>query len=121
MDFNTFVITGPNTLTQSVGYEIGGSFSYAAGVAYNLATLCQTDTFSITGDAGGTPPVICGTNSGYHGKCWLYWTIFITIPTKSQTVRSIDKKLLSGVFFESEIYPFETQIDRMKRLQGKRL
>ena len=40
---------------------------------YNLAPLnlvrtFQTDTFSVTGTGGGTPPVICGTNSGYHSE-----------------------------------------------------
>jgi hypothetical protein len=67
MDFNTFVIAGPSTLTVSLGKETGGSVT-TAGTAYNAATNCQTDTFSITGVAGGTPPVICGTNSGYHGN-----------------------------------------------------
>jgi hypothetical protein len=33
----------------------------------SLATNCQTDTFSVTG-SGSTPPVICGTNTGYHSK-----------------------------------------------------
>ena len=47
---------------------VGGSLSTVGGVAYALATQCQTDTFSMTGVPGGTPPVICGTNSGYHSK-----------------------------------------------------
>ena len=68
MDFNTFVIAGPSTLTLSLGYETGGSVTTAAGVPFNSATTCQTDSFTITGNPGGTPPVICGTNSGYHGK-----------------------------------------------------
>ena len=69
MDFNTFVITGPSTVTLTVNYETGGSISNAAGKQFSAATTCQTDTFTVTGEAGGTPPVICGTNSGYHGKC----------------------------------------------------
>jgi hypothetical protein len=69
MDFNSFVITGPSTVTYTIGFEIGGSISIAAGKAFTATTTCQTDTFTITGDAGGTPPVICGTNSGYHGNC----------------------------------------------------
>ena len=68
MDFNTFVIAGPSTVTLSVNYETGGSVTNAAGVPYSLATQCQTDTFSMTGVPGAIPPVICGTNSGYHGK-----------------------------------------------------
>jgi hypothetical protein len=69
MDFNNFVIAGPSTVTVSVNLEAGGSVTNKApGVAFNQVTLCQTDTFSITGVPGGVPPVICGTNSGYHGK-----------------------------------------------------
>ena len=71
MDFNTFVIAGPSTVTYSVNYEINGGFSYAAGVAVSYGTQCQTDTFSMTGIPGAVPPVICGTNSGYHGNCLL--------------------------------------------------
>ena len=67
MDFNTFVIAGPSTLTASLFLEAGGSVVGAGGVAANSATQCITDTFSITGVPGGNPPVICGTNSGYHG------------------------------------------------------
>ena len=68
MDFNTFVITGPSTLTLTLGKETAGSVTTGAGTPYNAATNCQTDTFSITGVSGGTPPVICGTNTGYHGN-----------------------------------------------------
>lgn len=68
MDFNTFVIAGPSTSTFTVGFETGGSATTAAGVPYTSQTQCLTDTFTITGVPGGTPPVICGTNSGYHGK-----------------------------------------------------
>ncbi len=68
MDFNTFVIAGPSTVTLTLGYLTGGSVTTAAGVPYTTQTQCQTDTFSITGVPGGIPPVICGTNSGYHGK-----------------------------------------------------
>ena len=68
IDFNSFVIAGPNTITLSTGKEIGGSLSVGAGVAISSATQCATDTFSITGPAGSVPPVLCGTNSGEHGK-----------------------------------------------------
>ena len=68
MDFNTFVIAGPSTLTASVVNTVGGSVAPGGAVSSSLATQCQTDTFSITGTAGGNPPVICGTNTGYHGN-----------------------------------------------------
>ena len=68
MDFSTFVIAGPTTLTTTVAKELGGSMGTAAGSPVNLATECLTDTFSMTGPAGSVPPVICGTNSGEHSK-----------------------------------------------------
>jgi hypothetical protein len=68
LDFNTFVITGPNTVTVSVFYDFNGSISTAtAGIKASLATECQTDTFTVTSNgAGFNPPVICGINTGYH-------------------------------------------------------
>ena len=68
MDFINFVITGPSTLTASVVKTVGGSIASGGAVAMSLATQCLTDTFTITGVAGGSPPVICGTNTGYHGN-----------------------------------------------------
>ena len=63
------MVAGPSTVTLSIGKETAGNLLYTAGgVAVNQATNCLTDTFSITGVPGGNPPVICGTNSGYHGK-----------------------------------------------------
>ena len=68
MDFNTFVIAGPSTITLSLVFLTGGSVTTAAGAPASSLTQCQTDTFSITGVPGGNPPVICGTNTGYHGN-----------------------------------------------------
>ena len=68
LDLNTFVITGPTTVLTSSGWESGGSAVYLAGNAFNQATNCLTDTFSMTGVSGALPPVICGTNSGYHSE-----------------------------------------------------
>ena len=66
---STFVITGPNTLTAAIFYNALGSVSLKAfGQAASLATNCQTDTFTVTGSGGTTPPVICGTNTGYHSE-----------------------------------------------------
>ena len=39
--------------------------SGAAGAANHLGN-CQTDTFTITTPGSKSPPVICGTNTGYH-------------------------------------------------------
>jgi hypothetical protein len=68
LDFNTFVITGPSTMTVSLGLQVGGSMTLAGTVKVSAVTQCQTDTFQVTGSAGGSPPVICGTNTGYHSK-----------------------------------------------------
>jgi hypothetical protein len=70
MDFSTFVITGPSTLTSSIFYNLLGSIAAKSnlkiGQVANLATNCLTDTFTVTGSGGYGPPVICGTNTGYH-------------------------------------------------------
>jgi hypothetical protein len=69
IDFNSFVITGPTTLTATVAYEVGGSIAVGvATVKVTQASNCATDTFSLTGPAGSAPPIICGTNTGQHGK-----------------------------------------------------
>lgn len=66
LDFNTFVITGPNTYTiLSVYTGNGGAVTTAAGLLLSPGTQCLTDSFSVTG-YGSSPPVICGTNTGYH-------------------------------------------------------
>ena len=64
-DFSTFVITGPSTSSVSVGKMLAGEFN-PDGEAVADATQCLTDTFSITNQV--SVPVICGTNTGYHGK-----------------------------------------------------
>jgi len=38
----------------------------ANGLAINYATNCLTDKFSVTGNGGGSPNVICGKNDGFH-------------------------------------------------------
>lgn len=67
LDFNTFAISGPSTVTiTQVRITNGAAISTAtAGPSANYATSCLTDNFSVTG-TGQSPPVICGTNTGYH-------------------------------------------------------
>jgi len=67
LDFSTFVISGPNTFTQSSVTAVNGAFAPGGISSESLATQCLTDTFSVTG-VGPSPPLICGTNSGYHSK-----------------------------------------------------
>ena len=62
------MLAGPSTLTYTVTLQLNGGYNTVGGVGVNLATNCQTDKFTMTGVPGATPPVICGTNSGYHGK-----------------------------------------------------
>ena len=66
LNSSTFVITGPATTTLSVGKMIAGQTNLAAGKEVGDVTQCLTDTFSITNQ--NTVPVICGTNSGFHGE-----------------------------------------------------
>ena len=69
-DFSNFVITGPSTSTVSVGTMLTGEFvdTVANGEQVTDGTQCLTDTFSITNQV--SVPVICGTNTGYHGKIY---------------------------------------------------
>lgn len=69
LDFNTFVITGPDTRTDSLTVIASGTpTAVLAGQPVSTATRCLTDTFSVTSPGGYTPPVICGTNTGQHSK-----------------------------------------------------
>ena len=67
MDFSTFVIAGPTTLTVTALKELNGNVAIG-GSGVSLATQCLTDTFSVTGPSGSVPPVICGTNTGEHSE-----------------------------------------------------
>lgn len=64
LDFHSFIITGPSTLTQTVAETLGGAIS-SGGAAVHAASQCQTDLFTVSNQ--NTFPKICGTNSGYHG------------------------------------------------------
>jgi len=66
MDFSSFQITGPATVTDVIGKETDGKI-IGAGKNAAITTACLTDTFSVTGGTGiNTPPRICGTNTGEH-------------------------------------------------------
>ncbi len=73
LDFETFVITGPTTVTNTVTRrrKHGGPVTVDAntsGVAVAELGQCRTDTFSVGNPDGPQPPVICGTNSGEHSR-----------------------------------------------------
>jgi len=61
LDFETFVLSDPVTATTITV----GPATAAAGTANSIGQ-CNVDTFSVTVPGGKTPPVICGTNTGYH-------------------------------------------------------
>lgn len=72
IDFTTFVITGPNTLSiVGVRRRLGNPIENHAD-AYilegsNYATNCLFDSFYATGASPSTnPPVVCGTLTGQH-------------------------------------------------------
>jgi len=66
LDFQNFVISGPSTISASVGKMLNGNVvaGPAMGTEFAEATRCLTDTFTITNQAN--LPSICGVNSGYH-------------------------------------------------------
>ena len=68
LDFQTFVITGPSTISTSITNlgVLNGDLAPVAG-GTNVAEgagRCLTDTFSITNQR--SVPAICGTNTGAH-------------------------------------------------------
>ena len=72
LDFTSFAISGPSTLTAEIGKQINGQIAGdgAMGIAYSLAGTCQTDVFTISG-AMGVPP-LCGKLDGEHSKFFTY-------------------------------------------------
>merc|ERR1712020_214760 len=63
LDLDTFVITGPSTVSTYIGLFLGGEGS-VAGVAQGDKGTCKSDTFAIS----GAPhiPTVCGTLTGEH-------------------------------------------------------
>ena len=67
LDFTNFVITGPTTITTSIGLSLGDQIiSTGSGLAMTQKTTCATDTFSVSN--APNVPVLCGTLTGDHGK-----------------------------------------------------
>jgi len=65
LDFNTFAISGPSTLTVSATGLLftNGATDSANGKEGSQRTRCSTDTFSIS---HGNVPTLCGTLTGEH-------------------------------------------------------
>merc|ERR1712106_230265 len=60
LDFETFVLNNPVTITTVTGLAAVGAGSF------NNLGACVVDSFSITSPGSKAPPAICGTNTGYH-------------------------------------------------------
>ena len=79
LDFMTFVIAGPNTVTITTAKELGGAYVPSVGFPTTGVGICMTDTFSVTAPGSNGVPHICGTNTGYHSKwdiCFMAKLIF---------------------------------------------
>jgi len=63
LDFETFVITGPATVTTTVGKLLNGLFGAGGAGKASLATRCLTDTFSVSHRGSD---VLCGTLTNEH-------------------------------------------------------
>ena len=73
LDFETFVISGPSTITTSLTKHIFGVPAGATATnerAVSLATNCLTDTFTVS--KTNNVPVLCGDLADDHRK---YFTL----------------------------------------------
>ena len=71
LDFETFVISGPSTGSDTDAVDgacKNGVFTSPSPATCSLASQCLTDSFSITNPGGSAPPTICGTNTGKHSE-----------------------------------------------------
>lgn len=71
LDFETFVIAGPSTATDSNAHMVGGfsSDNNQANVMVIGYGACLTDAFVVSGATDkSSSPNICGTNHGQHCK-----------------------------------------------------
>jgi len=61
-----FIISGPSTSVTTVAKAFAGNV-LKTGKEVKLVGECLTDSFVVSGNGGGGPPIICGTNIGQHG------------------------------------------------------
>lgn len=73
LDFTSFTITGPSTVsTAQISRQAGSpggnlEDTDLSDFGGNLATNCLLDTFHVTSaSSSSAPPVICGVNTGFH-------------------------------------------------------
>ena len=65
LDFTSFVITGPSTLTTTTVKAIFGQVA-DTGTTVSSASQCLTDSFTVAGSPASAVPVLCGTLTGDH-------------------------------------------------------
>lgn len=65
LDLDTFIITGPSTITSSQITALNGEIINTGTKKVGFNGVCQSDIFSVTG-GGSTIPAICGTMTGEH-------------------------------------------------------
>ena len=68
LDLETFVITGPATVTLSSTFLINGAAA-GSGLASNKVGQCLTDSFSVSNSQN--TPTLCGSLTGEHCKLLL--------------------------------------------------
>ena len=66
LDFNSFVISGPSTISLSIAKALNGVLNTASGKKVSQKSTCATDSFSVSNSPN--VPNLCGTLSGDHGK-----------------------------------------------------
>lgn len=64
LDFTNFAITGPSTVSTSIGLLLAGDINVTAGKKVSNRGNCFTDAFSVSG--GTIVPELCGTLTGDH-------------------------------------------------------
>ena len=72
LDFNNFVITGPDTVTTSVAKTLAPGIPIV-GKKYSYSGTCLTDVFTVSGTSN-VPP-LCSTLTGEHGKVSLFYVM----------------------------------------------
>ena len=96
LDFDTFTITGPSTLTLTSVAVIGGNV-VGATATHSGATQCSTDLFSVSNPGGSiTPPSICGSNTGEHSK--LYFNQLFVYKYRKQSKIGTANEIMSLLY-----------------------
>ena len=66
LDFNSFVISGPSTVSLSIAKMLNGVLNAPTGKEVSQKSTCATDSFSVSNSPN--IPNLCGTLSGEHGN-----------------------------------------------------